>query len=117
MKYFRTQSAIALLTILCTTVNVSPAWGQSETSPFECVGCNLRGVDMGTEEYLGRNLSGAILRDADLRGANLSNVVLMGADLRGADLRNTILTNTFFTGSANLQNLYIVKVLDLLSKP
>lgn len=75
----------------------------AQTQPFECRGCDLRGLDIGVKEYLGRNLSGAILPKADLRGADLSNVVFLGADLNQADLRGTTLTNTFFTGNAKLE--------------
>ncbi len=81
------------------------AIAQTEKEPvLSCEYCDLRGAQMGVEEYLGRNLSFATLTGADFRGADLSNIVFLGANLSGADLRGTTLTNTFFTGGANLES-------------
>ena len=102
--FFRGISSITLtLCFLLLGLSQSES-AHSQTQPFECIDCNLRGIQIGVEEYLGRNLSGAILLNADLRGSDLSNVVFLGADLRRADLRASTLTNTFFTGGADLQD-------------
>ncbi len=103
MKNNRNFNFIATTLIIFSIHNIAQAQTETEKLPFECVGCNLSGINAGVTTYLGRKWEGAILRQANLRGANLSNVVLMGADLRQADLRDSILVNTFFTKGANLE--------------
>ena len=84
----------------------SPASSQEEAidrlfETYECVRCDLSGVDLTGEDLQdvnleGANLQNAILTDANLEGAyllgaNLDNALLDGVSLRAADLPYTSL--------------------------
>ena len=79
----------------------------------QCVGCDLRAVNLSGADLAGANLwrarlysadlSGADLRGANLRGADLRRANLAGANLSGANLKHADLSE------ANLRDARMVK--------
>ena len=101
---FNQNQLIKQASICGTTLFLILATSNSAIAqPFNCVNCDLKGIDLSSKQYLGAKRANSDLRGANLESANLSNNVFAGSDFRGANLRYTILTNTFFTMRANLE--------------
>jgi uncharacterized protein YjbI with pentapeptide repeats len=97
-----TNSWIFSLATLLTTLlmSTSPAQGQvAWIQRKECVGCDLRFLNLS-----GLDLTNFNLRGANLSGSDLSNTILAGADLTNANCRQTNFNNAVLS-KANLSGV------------
>ncbi|MCL1471344.1 serine/threonine-protein kinase [Argonema antarcticum] len=92
--------AVCLTSAIATLHILKPITGENAIRQLQetrqCLGCNLREVNLSGMDLKGVDLTGADLTRADLRSAELENVKLTDANLTDADLRGAYL------GSANL---------------